>query len=156
MDLNQIDEFLSSWVKGVINIGKIHKDGGDYIKIAKDFLSDHYAFEETDVLFKPTLASKKQFRLTMKGALSYFIAGDPDFTEDKGFALMNWKIIRFENEKIRIEGNIAMAMGNYFMTREDIETKIEYSFVYKRDNDGNIRIILHDSHLPYPTKQDDR
>ena len=102
-----------------------------------------------DVLFKPTLVSKIQFRLTIDGALSYFIAGDVNFPEDTGFALMNWQKIRFENKKIHIEGDIAMAMGNYFMTKENIEKKIEYSFVYKRADNGNLRIILHDSHLPY-------
>ena len=52
-----------------------------------------------DVLFKPTLASETQFRFTKKAALSYFLGGDPDFTEDIGFALMHWQTIRFENKK---------------------------------------------------------
>lgn len=161
MSLNNITkqevlDIQKEWARGVIDIGDKFIEQKDYKSCAEIFLDKLYAFSLGDVLFKPTLAFKKQFRLTMKGALSYFIAGDPDFTEDKGFALMNWKIIRFENEKIRIEGNVAMAMGNYFMTREDMETKIEYSFVYKKDNDGNMRIILHDSHLPYLPNQDDR
>ena len=161
MSLNNITEqevldIQYEWSKGVIDIGDKFVKGEDYKSCAEIFLDKLYAFSLGDVLFKPTLASERQFRLTMKGALSYFVAGDPNFTEDKGFALMNWKIIRFENEKIRIEGNIALAIGNYFMTREGIETKIEYSFVYKKDDDGNLRIILHDSHLPYMPNPDDR
>ena len=42
-----------------------------------------------------------------------------------------------------------MAMGNYFITRDNVETKVEYSLVYKKDDQCNLRIILHDSHLPY-------
>ena len=102
-----------------------------------------------DVLFKPTLASEIQFRLTKKAALSYFIANDKDFKEDKGFALMSWDDIRFENKKIHIEAGIAITMGNYFMKKDGVETKVEYSLVYKKDPQGNLRIILHDSHLPY-------
>ncbi|MEC9210006.1 MAG: hypothetical protein VX762_06230, partial [Bacteroidota bacterium] len=113
------------------------------------FLDTLYAFSIGEVLFKPTLASETQFRLTKKAALSYFIGGDPDFTEDTGFALMNWQKIRFKNKRIHIEGNIAITMGNYFMTRDNVEQKVEYSIVYKKDNQGNLRIILHDSHLPY-------
>lgn len=154
MSLDSITEkevlyIQEEWACGVIDIGKKFIQKEDYRSCAVNFLDNLYAFNMGDVLFKPTLVSKIQFRLTIAGALSYFIAGDVNFPEDTGFALMNWQKIRFENKKIRIEGNIAMAMGNYFMTKENIEKKIEYSFVYKRADDGNLRIILHDSHLPY-------
>jgi hypothetical protein len=100
-------------------------------------------------LFKPTLASETQFRLTKKAALSYYVGGNPDFTEDIGFALIDWKAIRFENKRIRIVGDIAIAMGNYFFTKDNAETKVEYTFVYKKDDARDLCIILHDSHLPY-------
>ena len=137
------------WAIGVIDIGKKFLEKEDYLSCAEIFLDTLYAFSMGDVLFKPTLASETQFRLTKKAALSYFIGGDSDFTEDTGFALMNWQNIRFENIRICIEGNIAITMGNYFMTRDNVEKKVEYSLVYKKDNQGNLRIILHDSHLPY-------
>jgi len=137
------------WAIGVIDIGKKFLEKEDYLSCAEIFLDTLYAFSMGDVLFKPTLASETQFRLTKKAALSYFIGGDSDFTEDAGFALMNWQKIRFENKRICIEGNIAITMGNYFMIKDNIETKVEYSFVYKKDHQGNLRIILHDSHLPY-------
>tara|TARA_B100001250_G_C19539530_1_gene674091 strand:+ start:307 stop:786 length:480 start_codon:yes stop_codon:yes gene_type:complete len=137
------------WAKAVIDIGNKFIANEDHLSCTEMFLDRLYAFSMGDVLFKPTLVSQKQFRLTKKGALSYFIGGDPDFPEDTGFALKKWKNIRFENKKILIEGNIAIAMGNYFMTVDNFETKIEYSLVYKKDPEGNLRIILHDSHLPY-------
>jgi len=101
-------------------------------------------------LFKPTLASVLQFRLTKEAALSYFIGGDSNFDEDNGFALLGWKAVRFENIGIKIEENIAIAMGNYFFQKEDnSEVKVEYTFVYKKDDSGKLYIILHDSHFPY-------
>ncbi len=137
------------WAQAVIDIGNKFIENEDHLSCAEIFLDTLYAFNMGDVLFKPTLVSQKQFRLTKKGALSYFIGGDPDFPEDTGFALKNWKNIRFENKRILIEGHIAIAMGNYFMTVDNFETKIEYSLVYKKDAEGNLKIILHDSHLPY-------
>ena len=145
----EVLEAQERWAIGVIDIRKKFLEKKDYSSCAEIFLDTLYAFSMGDVLFKPTLASETQFRLTKKAALSYFIGGDPDFTEDTGFALMNWQKIRFENKRICIEGNIAITMGNYFMIKDNIETKVEYSFVYKKDNQGNLRIILHDSHLPY-------
>jgi hypothetical protein len=46
---------------------------------------------------------------------------------------------------------MAVAMGNYYFTPVDggNEVKVEYSFAYTRDNNGKLKIILHDSHLPY-------
>ena len=147
-----IEEVLMAqeeWRAGVINIGKKFIKEEDYLSYAETFLDSLYAFDIGDVLFKPTLASEIQFRLTKKGALSYFVGGNPDFSEDNGFALMSWEDIRFENQKIQIEGGIALTMGNYFMKKDGIETKVEYSLIYKKYPQGYIRIILHDSHLPY-------
>ena len=154
MSLNSITEkevleAQKKWASGVIDIGKKFIEKEDYLFYAEIFLDTLYAFSMGDVLFKPTMASQTQFRLTKKDALSYFVGGDSDFAEDSGFALMNWQTIRFENKRIRIEGNLAVAMGNYFMTRDNVKTKVEYSLVYKKDDQGNLCIILHDSHLPY-------
>ena len=146
----EVLEAQEKWAAGVMDIGKKFFEKKDYVSYAEIFLDTLYAFSVGDVLFKPTFASETQFRLTKKAALSYFIGGDSDFTEDTGFALMNWCNIRFENIRICIEGNIAITMGNYyFMKTDNIETKVEYSFVYKKDDTGNLCIILHDSHLPY-------
>jgi len=145
----EVLDVQQEWAIGVIDIGNKFLEKEDYSSFAELFLDSLYGFSMGDVLFKPTLASEIQFRLNKKAALSYFIGGDPDFPEDNGFALINWQDIRFENQGIYIEGNIAIAMGNYFMKKDNIETKVEYSFVYKQDVQGNLRIILHDSHLPY-------
>ena len=154
MDLDELldkDVFLAQdkWAFGVIEIGRKYKANEDYIKYANNFLDNLYGFNFGDVLFKPTFASETQFRLTKESALSYFISGNSKFSEDSGFALNNWEKIRFENSGIKIESNIALAMGNYYFYANGIEKKVEFTFVYKRDLNGILRIILHDSHLPY-------
>ena len=147
------EEVLSvqkQWSVGLLNIGKLYSESADYKQAAVNYLSELYGFQMGEVFFKPTLASVQQFRLTREDALSYFIGGNSNFDEDSGFALLGWKAIRFENIGIKIEGNIAIAMGNYFFQKEnESEVKVEYTFVYKQDDYGNLYIILHDSHFPY-------
>jgi len=147
------EEVLSEqkqWSDGLLNIGKLYAEDVDYKQMAANYLSELYGFHMGEVLFKPTLASVQQFRLTKEAALSYFIGGNSNFDEDNGFALLGWKAVRFENIGIKIEENIAIAMGNYFFLKEDnSEVKVEYTFVYKKDDSGKLYIILHDSHFPY-------
>ena len=45
-----------------------------------------YAYDNSEVLFKPTLASKKMFRSNLEGVVSYFVAGNDKYPEDNGFA----------------------------------------------------------------------
>jgi hypothetical protein len=150
------EEVLSvqkQWSVGLLNIGRLHKEEGAYKQAAENYLAELYGFHIGEVLFKPTLASKHQFRLTKEAALSYFIGGNSDFTEDTGFALKGWTGVRFDNIGIKIEGNIAIAMGNYFFQQVDEkELKVEYTFIYKKDAVGKLHIILHDSHFPYNPK----
>ena len=139
-----------NWANGLLNIGRLHTNNENYRQEAENYLTNLYGFHMGEVLFKPTLASKQQFRLTKEAAISYFIGGNSNFAEDSGFALLDWRAVRFENIGIKIEGMIAIAMGNYFFLRKDkSELKVEYTFVYKKDDFGKLCIILHDSHYPY-------
>merc|ERR1712174_170608 len=70
--------------------------------------------------------------------------------EDNGFAIKGWTNVRFENENIITEGAVGKAMGNYFFTKPDgEEVKVEYSFGYFLTDDGDVKINLHHSSLPY-------
>ena len=46
---------------------------------------------------------------------------------------------------------LAIAMGNYVFTcaTTNKEVKVEYTFGYKRNEDGKARIFLHHSSVPY-------
>lgn len=139
------------WGDGIIAIGKAYTDKGDYRTTAKEHIAKYYAYGDEDtILFKPTLASVDQFRETPDEALSYFVGTEG--SEDGGFAIKPYTKVRWENNGTVIDddGEMAMAMGNYFFTdTKGNETKVEYSFGYEKDDAGDLKIVLHHSSLPY-------
>ena len=136
------------WGEGIVAISSVHSEGGDYKARATEHINTLYAYGETDVMFKPTLAAEDQFRETFEEALSYFIGKEG--TEDGGFAISGWTNVRWDNNAVYTDSDSAMAMGNYFFTGPDgSETKVEYTFGYVLDDDGNLKINLHHSSLPY-------
>ena len=137
------------WALNVIEIGNLYIKKEDYKSRASVFVKQFYAFDVGDVLFKPTLASEKQFRCTYDDALSYFIGGH--ISEDKGFALKPWEKINFGERKIIILKEIALSMGNYFFQSVDgsDEVKVEFTFGYVKDKNNNLLINLHHSSIPY-------
>ncbi len=90
MNKENIYEFLNSWKDGVISIGSIYKLDDDYKKEAASFIDKHYAFDESNVLFKPTFTKQVIFRNNKEDALSYFIKGN--IIEDNGFAIKPWEV----------------------------------------------------------------
>jgi len=140
-----------AWGEGIVRIGNVYLDMGDYKTAAIEHINNFYNYQEGVVLFKPTLASEKQFRTDFQGALSYFVGGDENYPEDHGFAIKPWSNVRWENIGTKIIGNMAIAMGNYYFTpsKGGDDVKVEYSFGYTKDKDGKLKIILYDSHLPY-------
>jgi hypothetical protein len=146
----QVIEAQNEWGAGVVKIGSLKENRSDCESFTSDFLDKLYSFEEGPVLFKPTKCEIEQFRPTKSESKSYFIAGDDrSCNEDKGFAINPWTKVRFENSDIILEGNRAIAMGNYFFTDLDgNEAKVEYTFGYKLKN-GRLKIDLHHSSFPY-------
>ena len=146
----QVRSAQQAWGDGIVRIAAAHSNGEDFEAVAKDHIETLYAYGLTPVLFKPTLAAEVQFRSTFEGALSYFVATNNVCPEDGGFAIKGWTAVRFENVDILTSGNTASAMGNYFFTGPDgSETKVEYSFGYILDDEGELRINLHHSSMPY-------
>ena len=83
----EVNAAQQAWCDGLVKIGKVYKDGGDYKAAAGQVLDDLYDYKEGKVFFKPTLASgENTFRPTREGALAYFVGGNEDFPEDTGFA----------------------------------------------------------------------
>ncbi len=139
-----------SWADGILRIGRAYRKNDDYRLMAEEFINNHYGYNEGIVLFKPTLASIEQFRDTFEKAHSYFVAGNPDYPEDQGFAIKHWKKIKFDNTGIMIMGKRAVAMGNYFFTDDTKNTvKVEYTFGYFLNEKDEIKINLHHSSIPY-------
>ena len=144
MESKQIDEFLSSWCKGVVEIGKTHLEGGDFNQRATHFLSTHYAFDEMDVLFKPTFTKQTVFRNNIKDALSYFVGGD--ISEDNGFALKPWEDIQLKELNLLLETNLTAAMGTLNFKPYDSEetTLVAFTFIFVSADEG-LKIQVHHS-----------
>lgn len=147
----EVLDIQKAWGEGIVNIGSVYLENGDYQAAATQHIHKFYNYQEGTVLFKPTLTSVQQFRTDFQGALSYFVGGDENFPEDHGFAIKPWRDVRWENTGVKIHGDVAVAMGNYYFTPEvgGDEVKVEYSFAYVKNQEGELKIILHDSHLPY-------
>ena len=146
---NLIREYQIKWANGIVELGKTKGDIITSKKLATDFINSLYDFKNGTVQFKPTKASEFQFRNDFDSALSYFIGSNPSFAEDSGFALNPWVDVKFKNDSINVFDNLGLAMGNYFFTDlKGEKTKVEYSFVYRREGES-LKIILHHSSLPY-------
>jgi len=146
-----IHDAQAAWADAVVTVGRFRADRAACVRTASDALDRLYAFDETEVLFKPTRAVERPFRHCRAGALSYFVGGDPEFPEDTGFALQPWREVRFENARLRIDEHGAVAMGHYHFTGVDDQVlTVEYTLGYRPSGDGSPRIFLHHSSLPYP------
>lgn len=145
--VQDVEAAQKMWGDAVVAIGEA---GADAPKIAEEAARAAYAFELGPIQFKPTLASEQPFRPDLEGALSYFVSGNPDYAEDKGFALMPWSKVRFDNHTVKLVDNIAIAMGHYYFTGPDgVETKVEYTKGYVKTDDDRVLLFLQDSSLPY-------
>ena len=147
----EVEAAQIAWGEGIVAIGKTFTDEGDFRTRAQEHINTHYAYgEDATILFKPTLAAEDQFRETNEEALSYFVGTEG--TEDGGFAIAPYTAVRWDNNGTVISenGDMAVAMGNYYFTGTDgNETKVEYSFAYEKDENGDLKIVLHHSSLPF-------
>lgn len=144
-----------AWRDGLVHIGAVDAGGGDARTAASDLVDALYDYAEGVVFFKPTLAfGKNTFRPTKRGAISYFVGGDPNFPEDTGFALKHWVKVRYDNNAaengIQIHGDIAITMGNvYVQDAVGDELMVDKTFVFRLCRDGKLRLCVHKSALPY-------
>lgn len=111
-----------------------------------------YDFGDPDepVLFKPTLADV--IRLDREGARAYFVGGNPDYPQDKGFLTKGWKTVKFESAAgpvLQAGGLGYRDMGHYtFVDGDGDATRADYTFVYHK-LDGRVLISLHHSSLTW-------
>merc|ERR1719460_484352 len=95
--------------------------------------------------------------------MSYFVGNAnvaDGIAEDGGFAInggRGWSDVVFHNHQIDLNGSTAVAMGTYDFTdaTDGSKTTVEYSFGYKKCEDGKVRIYLHHSSVPYSAKKPD-
>jgi hypothetical protein len=153
---DEVNAAQQAWCDALVKIGQMKENGEDYKSYAEQVLSDACNYDHGKVFFKPTLAFGEQtFRNDKKGALAYFIGGDIDYPNDKGFALTPWVKARYDNagknnEGIQIYGSVAITMGNVYVTdKSGKEVMVDKTWVFKKGKDGKLRIIVHKSALPF-------
>jgi len=147
----------AAWASAIKSISKVYLESGDYVQAASNAAAELYGYGHSNVLFKPTKAAEHQFRPTGEDAMSYFVgasAVEGGYEEDAGFAInggKGWSDVVFDNHQVELNGNTAIAMGNYYFTcaATGSKTKVEYTFGYKKNDDGKVRIFLHHSSVPY-------
>ena len=118
---------------------------------ANEALDIAYGYHLGPVLFKPTMVGGAQtFRTTREGALSYFIGHNEEFPQDGGFGLKSWRQVASSAGTAFIESDIALWMGHVTFTNSQGEqTVVDKSWGYKQDQEGQLRIVLHHSSLPF-------
>ena len=159
VSMAEVKTAQTAWATAIKNISKIYLDGGDYVAAAAGAAGELYGYGHGNVLFKPTKAKDVQFRPEASQAMSYFVGAKAvsaadGIAEDGGFAInggKGWSDVVFENHQIDLNGNAAIAMGNYYFTSaaDGSKTKVEYTFGYKKNEDGKVRIFLHHSSVPF-------
>ncbi len=144
-----------AWCDALLKISKTHRDGGNARAVAEQVIDSAYNYAAAPVLFKPTLTHGEQtFRMSRAGALAYFVGGDKNFPDDSGFALKPWTAASFKIAGTYIEGPIGITMGHVTLTDDKgATTTVEKTFVFRRGDDGKLRIALHKSALPYSPKK---
>lgn len=142
---------LQTWCDNVVAVGVAHANGGDAQAFSQQVLTDNYDYDNGKVLFKPTLTfGQNTFRPTKEGALSYFVGGNEDFPEDRGFKLKPWVKVWYSEVDVILHGDLAITQCNvHFIGADDSHLFVNKSFVFKECDDGKVRIILHQSSLPY-------
>ena len=142
-----------AWGDSLIKISKTFETEGieRATSVASNMIDQLYFFEFGEVLFKPTLSGGSQtFRPTKEGALSYFVGHNSSYPNDNGFGIKFWREVSSETSASFIDDTVAMWMGWVtFIDRDEQVTKVDKSWGYKLDDNGNLRITLHHSSLPY-------
>ncbi|MDP3536304.1 MAG: phosphoribosyl-AMP cyclohydrolase, partial [Halomonas sp.] len=73
-----------------------------------------------------------------------------EFPNDSGFALNGWQEVTIDNAAIFISGDTAMTVGNVSILDSDGNTTtVDKSWGYQLDDEGEMRIVLHHSSLPF-------
>lgn len=154
-NINEADVLKAqkAWGDALVTIAETYERKGlkQAQKTAAEIIDVAYGYDMGPVLFKPTLANGEQtFRTSKDGALSYFVGHNKAFPKDSGFALKGWRKVEIRNSGLQLHGDVAMSIGHVIMTDKNGKvTTVDKTWGYKRDSQGNLKIVLHHSSLPY-------
>ena len=157
--LNEVLEAQKGWCAGLLAINKAYQKGGYNAakSVAVDVIDGAYAYQFGPVAFKPTYTrGESTFRADRAGAIAYFVGPDPTisrFGKNQGFATYrNWISCDIVDDVVQLFGQTANTMG--FIEIIDADGGVarpEKAWTFWK-KDGVIRIVLHDSSLPFDTR----
>jgi hypothetical protein len=152
--VSEVTAAQQAWGNALVSISTTYDNQGFAAAkaLAETVIDSAYAYNTNgQVLFKPTLTYGNQtFRLSRAGALAYFVGGDPNYPNDNGFAFKSWRGFQIQNAAIFLEGNTGTTMGNVILTDVNgAQTKVDKTWTFLKGADGQLRIVLHHSSLPY-------
>merc|ERR1712048_1156464 len=81
------------WGEGIVEIGNLAGNPSEYTAKAQSVIDTLYGYKTGPVLFKPTKAAVKPFRLDPVAALSYFVSGNTDFAVDGRPLREQWRAL---------------------------------------------------------------
>ena len=149
----QVLNAQEGWCNGLLAISKAYSTGGFAAAetTASRILDQAYGYQYGAVAFKPTLTQQPHtFRGTKAGALAYFVGGNPNYPNDKGFAIKPWQKCAIRNQVIQLHGDLAITMGNVDLVDSSGKaTTVDKTWAFLREPDGEVRIVLHHSSLPF-------
>ena len=152
----QVLNAQQGWCNGLLAISKANTTGGFAAAetTASRIIDQAYGYQYGAVAFKPTLTQNPQtFRGTKSGALAYFVGGNPSYPNDKGFAIKPWQKCAIRNQVIQLHGDLAITMGNVDLIDSSGKlTTVDKTWAFVREPDGEVRIVLHHSSLPFTAK----
>jgi hypothetical protein len=163
--LTEVLSAQTAWAEALIKISADYKSGG-FSKAkatAENVIDQAYNYQFGPVAFKPTLTSAPQtFRPAFDGALSYFVGGNSEYPNDKGFALVSptgapWRSFKVENKVVQLDGDSAISMGNVYLTDAvGTTTVVDKTWGWNKSSDGTMRLNLHhsSSRTPSPSLTD--
>lgn len=144
---------LEGWLHGIGDVSRVCQENGAQSsacrEMARRFVEANYAVKEGSILFKPTLANT--IRTNGAEAESYFVPGVVPEDKGRGFALRGFEHARAEEVRFVKQGNTVSAMGHYYFSQKKggPETAANFSFGYKKCDDGTTRAVMHHSSLPF-------
>ena len=168
--LDDVEMAQDRWMGALVSISQTNKNEG-YDKAVEEssaVIDLAYGYQYGAVAFKPTWTTgNTTFRPDKEGAMSYFMGdiNNEKYPYDIGFAKGSnnkgkkrspWEFAWYENSVVRLNGDTATTMGWVYFQDEagDIST-VDKTFEFKKDDDGEIKIVTHHSSSQYKSACED-
>ena len=136
-----IQELQENWGENIIKLGKMNKEEQE--SNIFDVLNKLYAYDTSNICFKPTMKDDISRYNSIEGARDYFLGAT---IKDKGFVNNKWTEILFNtNETIKLD-DCMISNGTYYFNKphENIFIKAFYTMVFNKTG----QLIVHHSSLP--------